>query len=541
METTDGNGSSFQSIAESVSRRRLLQGALLGGATLGLGPLLDACSSNAKSSGSSSSSGSPRNGGHLRVGMTDFASNDTLDPQLAGTHESNEALNFNTFDRLFAFSPDQKQVVPQLASHYAANSDATQFTVRLRDGLTFHSGKHVTADDVVFSYQRMMDPKHPKSLTPLLAGVKQVKKLDKLTVRFTLSGPDAVFQETLAHYAASILPVGFVADGTAKSLNGTGPFKVDSWIQGRQADFSPFADYYGQVPHVDQMTWFSYNDPTAQMNALQSDAIDWATAIQPTQVATLSKGQGLAAFMTDSGGYTPFCMRVDQAPFTDVRVRQAFKLVVDRPQMIESTVSGLAALGNDMYGRFDPSYPSNLPQRAQDIAQARSLLKQAGYSNGLTIDLNTSNGVGPFAVAAATVFAEQASKAGIKVNVKNLDSNVLYGNQWLSWTFSMDVWGTRSYLATAMLATLPGAPWNETHWNDPTWTALVRKALASVDQTARNNLVQQAQKIEYDKGGYIIWSFPKLIDGQSTKVGGAVHDTFLTSACGWRFNQLYFV
>jgi peptide/nickel transport system substrate-binding protein len=536
----EGGGDAI--LNKRVTRREVIKGAVVAGAALSLAPLIGACGSGSStgSSASPAAIGSPRRGGHLRVGMTDFASNDTLDPQMAGTHESNEALNFNSFDRLLAYDPKQN-LVNQLADEVSWNSSATQYTVRLRPGLLFHNGKPVTAEDVVFSFNRMTNPKDPKVLASLLTNLERVKKIDNLTVRFYLTKPDAVFTQTLAHYAAVILPIGFIATGKANSLVGTGPFKVDDWTQGQQADFSPFDDYYGGRPYVDKMTWLSFTDPTAQMNALSGSNVDWATNISQALVLSTEKTPGLAVLEAKSGGYAPLCMRVDQKPFTDVRVRQAFRLIVNRPQMIASTLDGYGVLGNDMYSPYDPGYPKDLPQRQQDIEQAKSLLKQAGYDNNLSIDLDTSFGVTAYAVATSTVFAQQAKAAGVTVNVKNLDTSILYGPKWLSWTFSMDVWGTRPYLATASLATLPNGPWNETHWNDPTWTKIVQEAFATLDETKRNELIAQAQKIEYEQGGYIIWSFPDLLDGHSDKVAGAVPDVFLTSACGWRFYNLYFV
>src|SRR5436305_6808996 len=106
-------------------------------------------------------------------------------------------------------------------------------------------------------------------------------------------------------------------------------------------------------------------------------------------------------------------MRVDQAPFSDVRVRQAMRLIVNRPQMVEQVLSGQGRIANDMYSPFDPFYASSLPQRHQDIEQAKALLKQAGHEN-LSVTLTTAP-VFQGIVQAAQVFAQQASQAGVNV------------------------------------------------------------------------------------------------------------------------------
>ena len=120
--------------------------------------------------------------------------------------------------------------------------------------------------------------------------------------------------------------------------------------------------------------------------------------------------------IADAGAWVPFTMRVDTAPFDDVRVRQAMRLIVDRQAMIDQTLSGYGILGNDLYAPLDVNYASDLPQREQDIDQAKSLLKEAGQE-GLQVELFTGDGIGSVAVPAANLFAEQAKEAGVEVKV----------------------------------------------------------------------------------------------------------------------------
>ncbi len=210
-------------------------------------------------------------------------------------------------------------------------------------------------------------------------------------------------------------------------------------------------------------------------------------------------------------------MRIDVKPFDDVRVRQAFRLIVDRQQMIDQAYSGLGAVANDMYARFDAGTP-DLPQREQDIEQAKSLLKEAGYDGDLTVELVTSEGaLGGDEVAAAQVFAEQAKAAGVTVKLKKVDAGVFYGEDYLTWPFAQDFWATRSFLAQASQGTMPDAPYNETHWENAEWLSLVQQAFKTVDDAERNALIAQAQEIEYNEGGYIVWSWRNQIDAYSRR------------------------
>ncbi len=242
-----------------------------------------------------------------------------------------------------------------------------------------------------------------------------------------------------------------------------------------------------------------------------------------------------------TGAWQPFTMRIDVKPFDDVRVRQAFRLIVARPAMIEQAYDGYGWVGNDMYAPFDPGTPTNLPQRQQDLAQAKALLKAAGYDNDLTVTLTTSTAVGGSAVAAAQVLAEQAKGAGVTVNVNNVDPSIFYGSQYLTWPFAQDFWYTRNYLAQANQGTMPTAPFNETHWKNAQWLKLVQQAFRTVDMARRNELVSAAQTIEYDEGGLIIWSFNNQVDGYSKKLGGVVPDKGGEPLSSFHFNKFYFV
>ena len=201
------------------------------------------------------------------------------------------------------------------------------------------------------------------------------------------------------------------------------------------------------------MTITDFSDPTAQVNALLGGQIDAMTDLPPSQVKVL-QARSVGALVSKTGGWLPICMAIDMPPFDDVRVRQAMRLIVDRPGMLEQVFSGYGFVGNDLYAPFDPGYDKSLPQRHQDIAQAKSLLKAAGHAN-LSVDLHTTDGAAGM-VDTATVFANQASAAGVKINVIN-DPN-FYGNQYLKLAFSVDFWGTRAYLNQVQQGSLPTLP-----------------------------------------------------------------------------------
>jgi peptide/nickel transport system substrate-binding protein len=553
MSTRDDEKKGF--LEKPVTRRQVLQGAVAVGAVAALGSTAAACGSSSSSSSSASpaaatsaAAGTPKTGGHLRVATSSGTAKEGLDAHAPALSSPALDFRYNLYDSLLEFDNTGKLAMA-LAESLEPNSDGTQYTVKLKSGLVFHDGSPVNADAVVYSFERIMDPKNPGLAAQQLRGLKPgaTKKIDDLTVQFNLTEANSIFPESLSAYAAAVVPVGYNPKG-GNGVVGTGPFKLAN-----PADFQPGVqcvmakneNYWrqGGGPYVDQLSIIEFADNSAQMNALLGGAVEYCNMIPGAQ-RKIAEGGGMKLLEADTGLWIPFTMNVQVKPFDDVRVRQAFRLIVDRTQLIAQAEDNMAAVGNDMYGRYDPGYPKDLPQRQQDLAQAKSLLQQAGQS-GMTVKLMTSTSVASTAPSAATVFAQQAKGAGITVNVDNVTGDVFWGDQYLKWGFAMDQWGTRGYLAQAGMGTVPGALYDETHWAStrPDYMKLVNEAFKTVDDTKRNELITQAATMEYNDGAYIIYSFEKIVDAYSPKVAGSLPDFSgigMSANCA-RYRTIYFV
>jgi peptide/nickel transport system substrate-binding protein len=211
-------------------------------------------------------------------------------------------------------------------------------------------------------------------------------------------------------------------------------------------------------------------------------------------------------------------MRIDVPPFDDVRVRRAFRLIADRPVMVEQALGGHGWVGNDLYAPFDEDAAA-FPQRVQDLEQARSLLTAAGRE-GLRIDLQTTDSVLGMNEG-AEVFARQARKAGVTVRVRKLDPGVFYGARYLKWPFSTDYWGPRNYLFQVEQGSLPTAGANETHWPPGgSFATLYEHARRTVSRTRRRELIHAMMQTEHEDGGYIVWGFSTTLDAYATGLKG---------------------
>ena len=527
-----------------VTRRQVLKGAAVVGAGAALGPLLAACGGAEPTASPSPAGGAPKSGGTLRVATAAGSSKEDLDVHAPALTIPVMGMRFNIYDSLL--EKDAQGVLGMaLAEEIVPNSTGTEYTVKLKSGLEFHDGKSVTADDVVYTFKRILDPKKPGLAAPQLRGLTPdgIKKVDDLTVTFVLETANAIFPETLAVYSCGIVPTGYDPKGGDGAI-GTGPFKVEDFLPGQKGVLAKHPNYWRADggPYVDTLEMIEFADSTAQLNALLGGAVDYCQMLEGAQ-RTVAEGAGMVLLEAKTGSWIPFTMRTDIKPFNDVKVRQAFRLLVDREQMMAQGSGGMQWLGNDMYAPFDPGYPSDLPQREQDLEQAKSLLKQAGYDNNLTVKLTTSTSVSPGAPAAATVFARQAKSVGVDVKVDNVTGDVFWGDEYLKYQFAMDNWGTRGYLEQAGMGSMPDAYYNETHWDNPEWLKLVEEAFKTVDDAKRNELITQASTIEYNEGGYIIYAFDKQVDAHSTKVAGVIPDVsgLASAANNARYRLAYFV
>jgi peptide/nickel transport system substrate-binding protein len=494
-----------------LSRRALLQAA----GALGVGTLLTACGGSSPTGTSSTrTSAAPRRGGVLQAGLSGGTSSDTLDPQ-ATVNNIDFARAFSLFNSLVEFDLDAQPRL-SLAQELTADKSATSWTIRLRSGVTWHDGRDLSADDVLFSLRRITDPKNPLEGASQLASLDlaNAKKLDSLTVRIPCHAPFSSLPETLASYFFFLVPQGF----DPKKPIGTGPFKFESFTPGVQSKFSRFPDYWETgLPHLDGLVITDYTDETSQVNALDGGQVDVIDLLSAASVATV-RGGGARVQIAKGGGFNPFTMRTDATPFRDNRVRQALRLIVDRPEMLRQVFAGYGAIGNDVFSPYDPAFDRSLPQRSQDIEKAKSLLRAAG-SQGLKLQLVTSS-IAQGVVTSAQVFAQQAQTAGVDVSLRQVTPTDFYGSNYLKWVFAQDYWVYTPYLVQVGQATLPSSPFNESHFDNPSYDTLYKQALATVDGTRRTELIHEMQQIDYNEGAYIIPYFAPVIDGYSTKIGG---------------------
>ena len=518
------------------TRRRLLRGAAAAGLTLGAGGLLAACGGDGEETDgqTGTTEGGPRRGGRLRVAHVGAGRGESFNPA-RGSSFIDASRYFNVFDPLSRVGPTL-EVEPGLALEWNPNEDSTLWEVKLRPDVVWHDGKPFTADDVIYTFRQMGDASHVSHASVLNINLRDVRKVDDLTLEIPLKSPNARLFDSFVQQNTVI-----VQDGATDFTRpvGTGPFMFESFTVGQRSLCSRNPNYWDEgKPYVDEWEDISIDDNAARLNALLAGEVDMISQLPFAQAKQQQETGEIQVIAAESPALQVFLMAVDIAPFDDVRVREAFRLIPDRQALIDGALFGFGTVGNDLAGKGMPFYAEDLPPREQDLDEARALLAAAGHEN-LTVTLHTSDIVPGF-VEAATLFAQQAQGAGVTVNVKREPANAYFDTSLLYtkldfaqsfWTYSsIPLWYEQSLLSDAV--------WNETHWRDPETDRLIRQAQGAPDEETATELWRQIQETQYEEGGYIVWAYQHLVDGAAQNVQGIEPSSFFNLG-GWNYRDIY--
>jgi peptide/nickel transport system substrate-binding protein len=506
-----------------------------------------ATATSAATATTAAAAGTPKAGGILRVGTLGGA-NDIIDGQHI-VAKADIMRQVTGWEPLMAFDPDFVPGYDNALAKDVTAKAADDFVITLKDGIKFSNGNPVTADDVVYSFTRLLDPDlalYGGSVLRTVLDKTGITKVDDQTVEVKLKQGVSNFKETLCAYTLAIVPTGYARfSGDPTTQIGTGAYMLKQFEVGKQSIHVKNPNYWDTgKPYFDEVHIIDFADSDAMINALLADQIDVAADIPSASVETVEGTTGYKVLNSEGGGWLTISMAVDQDPFTDVRIRQAMRLIVDRDAMVEQVLSGYGRVANDLYSPLDAAYIGNdLPQRKQDIEAAKKLLADAGKSD-LTIDLFAPNDTAGLPEM-AQLFAENAKAAGITVNAQVIDGGTYWGDEYLKRTFAVDYWGTRNFLLQVAAGSLKDvSPYPDDHWPPAgsTFEDDYKAALAETDDTKRKVITDKMQKELYDTGGLIIPFFQNLLDAHNARVQGLVArpNTLNLDHYGRGWKNLYF-
>jgi peptide/nickel transport system substrate-binding protein len=341
---------------------------------------------------------------------------DQLDPQKTSAYFSFEVLE-NVFDTLVE-PDDNLEMRPALAESWDVSPDQLVWTFHLRKGVTFHDGSPFTADDVVYSYRRIIDLQLAN--VDKFSAVSGVAAADPGTVRITVKQPTPNLLTNLGGFKGmAIVQRKNVESGQiATHPVGTGPFAFQGQKSGDSITLKANPAYWAGAPRVSGVTFRFISEPSTALSALQAGEIDWTDSIPAQRVAQLKDDDSLTLAVTPSNDYWYFALNEARPPWNDVRVRQAIAYAIDRSAVVQATSYG-TAVGNQLaIPKGNPWYTPYDTYR-HDIDKAKSLLRDAGAPPKSLDMLVTSEY--PETVTAAQIIADNLAPLGITVNIRTVD------------------------------------------------------------------------------------------------------------------------
>ena len=449
--------------------------------------------------GGSSTEKTPE-GGQTQTGSTDAVANeitvgiaqdldDSLDPHLAVAAGTKEVM-FNVFEGLMK-PTSTGDLTPAVAESYTVSEDRLTYTFTLREGVKFHNGDEVTAEDVVYSISRCADTTDGTPLVEAFSVIQSVEAVDARTVAITIAEPS---NEFISYMTTAILPADYDQQDTAPV--GTGPFKFVSRAAQDNIVLEKFDEYWGTPAYLDKVTFKIMENADSLVMSLQSGAIDLCSHLTSTQVAQLG-GDFYVAEGTMNLVQALYLNNAEK-PFDDVRVRQALCYAVDKQGIIDLAFDGYGSpIGSSMYPAFGKYFDESLTNYyTKDVEKAKSLLADAGYPNGFEMTITVPSNYQPH-IDTAQVLVEQLKEIGVTAKIELVEwgtwvSDVYAGRQFQSTVVGVDA---SNMTARALLERFTSDyAKNFINYNNADYDALFQQALTTYDDAEQTAIYKAMEK-----------------------------------------------
>ena len=420
---------------------------------------------------------------------------------------------------------------PSLIEKWEPSPDLKTWTLRVRKSVKWHNGRQFTADDVVWNLKRVLDPKTGSSVLGLMKGflledyetgekddkgnpkkasrlwdANAIQKVDDFTVRLNGKTPQLAVPEQLFHYPLLILDP--AENGEFKvGSNGTGAFTlVENEVGRRQVLKAHKPGYWGGGPYLDQLEFIDLgDDPAASVAALASKQVDGLYGADIVQLEALQKIPHVQIYQVATA-YTATARMQPVKPFDDKRVRQAMRYAIDSNAVLQIAHRGLGQPGEHHHvSPVHPEYAKLAPPR-RDVDRARKLLAEAGYPNGIDVEI-ICRPQPAWELLAVQTMVEQWKEAGIRVKI-NVMPSTQYWEVWTKVPFGFTTWAHRPLgIMSLALAYRSGGPWNESKYSNPEFDRLLTQAEGTLDVAARREIMARLETILQEDGPIVqpVW------------------------------------
>ncbi len=421
---------------------------------------------------------------------------DSLDPHSAVYAGTREVL-FNLFEGLVKATSDGN-IEPAVAQSYEVAEDASSISFVIREGITFHDGTPVTAEDIKYSLERYAQIQGEESA---FADFSELEIVDDQTVNVVLREPNSEF---IYELTCAIVPEANDADINSNPI-GTGPFKFVSFKPGESLVVEKYADYWKEgLPYLDQVTFKVVTDTDSAINQLNAGTLDIFQYLTFDQTTTLNQNFNV---LEGSVNYVQG-MFLNNAvePFNDVRVRQALYYAVDRDLINEFLFGGKAhVIGTNMIPAAEFYYNADTETTySRDLDKARELLTEAGYPNGFEFTITVPNNYAPHE-GTAQIIAESLAEVGIKANINLVEFNTWYADAYVDRKYEATVVAVDGRLAPNSWfdKNLSTSSNNFTNYSNPEFDELYKKAMAAIDLDEKAGYYKEMQQLLADDAASI--------------------------------------
>ena len=527
-------------VSGRITRRELVRrGTVVGMSLPALSFIAAACGGDdddddggAQTGGAETTAGAVQPGGTVRVALIQ----PTTEPNPLLVQDEGGAGMLGATGEYLSFSDENLALQPRIAESWEPNEDGSVWTFTIRSGVTFHNGQALTAEDVVTTFDKLINPDggsaNAQSALGGVLSAGNIEAPDDTTVVFNLDAPNGNFPTLVssANYNAIIIPADLDPADWGQTFEGTGPFKLQSFTPQQGATFVRNDAYWGEKANPDTVEVRFYAEEAPMIVALQGDEVDFLEHFSVAGGAALLDNPDVQVIGISTATHRQIHMRTDKEPFTDARVRQAIALAIDRNALVDGLWEGRAEIGND--SPFAPLYPStdpSVPQREQDIDQAKQLLADAG-AEGFTVQLDTWDG---FEIPdLAQLVKNAAAEIGVTINLKITDAGTYYGDgvfgksTWLDSVMGITDYGHRPVPNVYLTAALAGDPklgvWNSAHFKNDDYDELVRQYVAALDVDSQRTVAKQIQELLLEETPIIFPYFYNFLSAAKPNLQGAV-------------------
>jgi peptide/nickel transport system substrate-binding protein len=340
-----------------------------------------------------------------------------LDPTAGAAAAIDEVVYANVFEGLTRFAPDGS-IVPALAESWEISGDGLTYIFNLHDGVTFHDGTAMTADDVVFSLDRARAEDSTNAQKPLFAGIETVEAVNDTTVRVTLTDPDGAFLFKMA-WGDAVIVAPESAETNATNPVGTGPFRFREWVEGDRVELVRNQDYWGEPVALEEATFRFISDPNAAFAAMMSGDVDaYPNFPAPETLAQFEADPRFQVVVGSTEGETILAMNNAGEPLNDVRVREAIAHAINRQDIIDGAMFGYGTPIGTHFAPHNPDYVDLTGLSAYDPERARELLAEAGAED-LTLRLMLPPP--SYARRGGEIVAAQLRDVGVETEITNME------------------------------------------------------------------------------------------------------------------------